>query len=166
MQLALNVGITAFPTFAVKFTNKCILCFRWKGGNIRAYDSEKSITKGKNTMAMRISIDKEYTAPYEYAHVKDDIKAFSDGVTIRDIIAHFLGNIEMQIGNFEIIHYTVRAFSGGWAHKNNMTCYVVEAVLEGWEKLYKVRFYIDQDWEVNITPGWYKFITYGIEAEK
>ena len=116
-------------------------------------------------MAIRISIDKEYTAPYEFAHVKDDIKAFSDGVTIRDIIAHFLANIEKS-GNFEIIHYTVRAFSGGWAHKNNMTTYVVEAVLETWEKLYKVRFYIDQDWEVNITPGWYKFITYGIEAEE
>ena len=118
-------------------------------------------------MALRIKIDKEYTRPSQVAKVKEDIRDFSDGMTVNDLLAHFLSSVNRDLETFDrhVRYYEISAFPGGWAY-DDITSYSVGMLVECWKKIYKVHFYIDQDWKVNTERMMWTITTYGIESER
>ena len=118
-------------------------------------------------MAMRIKIDREYTRPSQVQRVKDDIRDFSENATVKDLLVQFLSAIdrELETWNYTIHHYEISAFPGG-TYVKDITSYSVGMLVECWKKIYKIHFYIDQDWNIRTESFMWSITTYGIESER
>lgn len=114
---------------------------------------------------MKIRIEKTYTAPYQMDRVKAEISEFKAMYTEQDILNHFRAETESceQIPHyFDILHYDIKAFPSGWMY-NDINSYCVEMVLTDtgvFSRMIKIRFYINQNFEINLDPDMYSVIEF------
>lgn len=109
---------------------------------------------------LKITMDKEFVEDYQIERVKEDMNEFKNMYTINDLKNRFMDETEsFEIYGAEIISYKISAFDSGWAC-GNKTCYAVDMILDGFEKMFKVRFYIDQDYMIDLRPNLYTVKTF------
>lgn len=97
---------------------------------------------------MKITVNKNYTTLEQAAKVKEDIKAFKEMYSERDLLNAFKNQADRNEWFGDIIKAEAEAFPGGWAY-NDETQFCITMVTEGYNKFYKIRFYIDMAMNVN-----------------
>lgn len=99
---------------------------------------------------MRIKIDRQYVENYQLERVKEDMKSFSKSFTLEDLRIAFETQTGTYLGwNPKIINAEIFAMDSGWAC-GNQTIFCVDMLLDsGLDVLYKIRFYINMDLNVN-----------------
>lgn len=106
-----------------------------------------------------ITINKEFTTLAQVAKVKEDIKEFRALYTLEDVFYQFMSAISDTEDYFptygdladSVICCKVNAFPSG-LYFNNITSYDFEITIEQYTAIYKVQFYIDQDFRVDTRP--------------
>lgn len=97
---------------------------------------------------MKITIDKKFTTLEQVAKVKEDIKMFKEMYSERDLLSAFANQAGRNEWFGDILRAEAKAFPGGWAYKDE-TQFCITMVTEGYNKFYKIRFYIDMAMNVN-----------------
>lgn len=109
---------------------------------------------------MKITVDKEFTNGYEMAQVKEDIKEFKARYTDGDVLNAMRSQTDFWGGYGEdIIKAEAKAFPAGWDFQNK-TLFAVEMLIDGYNEMYKIRFYIDMDLNVDTRKGFVRVTKY------
>ena len=104
---------------------------------------------------LKIKIDKEFVKDYQMERVKADVSEFKTAFTIGDLKMRFVEETEnFELYGLDVISYQIEAIDSGWAC-GSKTIYAVSMILDGISKVYKVRFYISQNLEVELRPDLY-----------
>lgn len=97
---------------------------------------------------MKIRMDKRYTDKIFEIRVKEDMAEFKVRYTDGDLLRAFMDAMdEYRCGFGNIVYCNVDAYDSGWAF-GNVTHFTVEMLVEGFNDIYKLRFYCDMDLEV------------------
>ena len=100
---------------------------------------------------MRIKLDRKYIENYQMERVKSDVKFFSEVYALSDLRIAFESQVGIDFGyNPEILKAEISAMDSGWA-TGNKTIFYVYMVVDGGGNIYKIRFYIDMD--LNVDTG-------------
>lgn len=91
---------------------------------------------------MRITLDKDYIESWQMDRVKEDVKAFKEMYKEEDLLGAFRAQVCDFVIVEEILKTKVEAFDSGWA-MDNKTVFRVEMVVDAWNSIYKIRFYVD-----------------------
>lgn len=101
---------------------------------------------------MKITISKKFVESYQLDRVKADAKEFKGRYTDGDLLRSFMdqtNDYRCHAGN--IVYCNVEAMDAGWYY-GEKTHFVVEMLVEGFKKLYKLRFYVNMNLEVCLDP--------------
>ena len=96
---------------------------------------------------MKIKINKNYVEDYQLERVKADAKDFSEAYTVGDLKRAF----EEQVGGWfgtEVVKTEITAMDSGWA-LGNKTIFEVTMLIDDWNTIYRIHYYIDRDLEVD-----------------
>lgn len=101
---------------------------------------------------MKMSIDKKYVEDYQMERVKEDAKEFKGRYTDGDLLRSLMEQIkDYRCWASDIVYCNVKAIDSGWA-SGNVTMFCVEMMVENINRIYKLRFYIDMDLQVDVRP--------------
>ena len=101
---------------------------------------------------LKITIDKYFK---ENTRIKEDVAEFKNCYTLNDLLLRFVDETGTdEIYGCDIVNYRIEAFDKGWLY-GEVTAYQVQMVLDGYSKMFKIRFYIDKNFEVNLDPDLY-----------
>lgn len=110
---------------------------------------------------MKITIDKEYTAGYQMAQVKEDIKEFKERYTEKDILSVIRSQLDFWNNtNAEILKTEIKAFPGG-SFYGNETHFAIEMILDGFLEINKIYTYMNMDLDIP-NPALSKIRTYKV----
>lgn len=102
---------------------------------------------------MKMSINKKYVEDYQMERVKADAKEFKAMYTDADILNSFREQLkDYRTYTAEIVYCKVEAMDSGWA-RGNETTFCVEMLVEDFRKMYKLRFYVGMNLEVDNRPN-------------
>lgn len=147
---------------------------RHKSVEAKSSDGKENTTM-KNT-TMNITVCKEYTTIAQAPKVKEDIKAFKEAYTARDVLLHFVDALEaegevstaaivaLQCG--EVVRVTGDAFPGG-TYYNDETHFGFDFTVQCGSQIILAHFYTDADltfrlWSEPI-PGFGRARLYRVE---
>ena len=99
---------------------------------------------------MRIKIDRKYVEDYQLERVKEDMKRFSESFTLEDLRIAFETQTETDFGcSPKILNAEIFAMDSGWAMGNKTVFDVYMLIDNGFDVLYKIQFYIDEELNVD-----------------
>lgn len=106
---------------------------------------------------LKIRIDKEFTDDWNIETVKNAVESFKHAYTINDLLREFCEQTNSsEVWGGDIIQYKITAF-------RNWSCdatYAVEMVIDDITRIYKVRFYIDHEGQVDTDPLLYDVMVF------
>lgn len=112
---------------------------------------------------MKIKLDKKYIQEYQMERVKADAKEFSQMYTNGDLLREFLtqtaSDVTMNVRADDIIRMDIKAMDAGWFY-GEKTIYCVTMFLYDWDKMYKIRFYVDQYLTVDTKDGLWSVVEF------
>ena len=116
---------------------------------------------------MRCMVDYDYTTRLEKQRVLDDLREFKERYTEGDLLRKFYSETDNVDVTGDVVYFKVYGFPGG-TYYNNATHFRVEALLEGFRKIYKVRFYCDLEMNIDtrtVPTKMYDFERYELVPE-
>ena len=98
---------------------------------------------------MKITIDKKYTTLDKLERTKQQIKEFKEMLTDNDLLSMF-GNAIDEYFMGDIVYCNLSAYPGG-TDETDETHYSVDILLDGYNTMTKIHFYISQSGEIRKT---------------
>lgn len=98
---------------------------------------------------MKIIIDRKYTEAHMMERTKTQIKEFKEIYTENDLLRFFTEAVGETLPFVEeIVYCRLSAFPGGYTETDE-THYSVDMLLDTYNKMYKLHFYISQSGEID-----------------
>lgn len=98
---------------------------------------------------MKITINKEFTTLGKVERTKEQMKEFKEIYTDGDLLRMFENAVDgCYCDSRDIVYCKLSAFPGG-TMETDETHYSVDMLIEGWDTVTKIHFYISQSGEID-----------------